>query len=1828
MADTLFIAFDLFHAASYVPRKDANRPSGYAKNDESYAHDEGRFYAVLQPFLIGTPSITDYLASWDKARLSQPGALTFLDENVITNVIAPLPADTPVTPVPFPRDATLELHARWANNGKFDVTRDLGGGSTPFAFPMNLWPEFAARNFMPVPIRKFAHLSAAQVEQLFTWAYGLMQTLERKKASLTAAEQRIYDDFFKDKPADALEGDLAAWRKILVTDGKLAILMDRLWHDRTLVDESTLNPPGFRYTSDQLMNGGLGLSVFETAPETTYHRSLIEQLKTLKPEDAMDALRRYFGFGERLRFPKKVDPALEADFMVVQTGVENVPNWFVTNAQSMLGQVFRIGPVSNSLAALGFQLDGLKICGTDILSNSARAAIAQQFDRAFLEAKNNAASHAVFGASVKPDPDGDRVWFMPRNARPQDTQVKHPDSQKALFSVPGSLLDMLDPNVRANMPEGKPDGDLAEQNPQRTLIATKEILGDGNYAQWDKSRRHVRVKMNLERVPLAGAPANAVAYKLTLAREPHVAEKNVILGGLQNLGPSSAAVWVSQSANGSEILKSFPLAGKARLLDPATLLVLDADGSLTKLLPVRGTNEDATKKLPQEKVAVDFVFLAGNGAVLGAAEMFNVLTQEDAGTPVPLIILAREFEHRVSRSADRLAERFGLRLDPAPPFHKPGDLDSDSAHPILGHFANFNKLRLDLVSGASVVKLNFPDAMLPLPKQSAEEPHKTALAGADYSYWLTHQFSEEVRQTLADTEEARYLAYGTAGTKWLVAGQVEHQYSHKMPVDGSSSVQLPLSSDLRNLAALSVSIANNKVPLFAVSFDLTPAPETIRITLDPEYLKNVTAAARETPASLRPLYEALFDLREAALSAGAEAAVLRLERWNFDNSKNPPAAQHVSDPDSAIEFPSIEKNMRFGGAAERRVTASDAKPFTDLLGATFSAFAANVKNQTLPLKIDLKLDNSWQWSGADPNKVLPLSSTTNVIRLALRLGRAEARAIGDEYLQSDGQFLPLLIAKDADADSPELKSANLQTLASAALENLRERIQAGDSPLRTSFGWIRSKDVSRDAQVHARPDEDRELKLLGESYLFLNFPDGLAAGIDQVVRLFHVPYAFTPVAGHPGFGDPQTTLEFTEFILNVLASLRRGVKPEEIDLKNETDLDASFRLRTEIDELIGGPNGIAGRLLQLLARVDPPAVQDPLFAHVDSCIANIDAVRKDVMQALLASDAGLFSAAKAIAAGVFDPQTWSDKLFALQVRKRIREGLVASSQVADDSDRFSCARFFGSGDRRFIIDVLDDQSYDDDYHIDENEYASVKPRIEPRRRNEVTKRGDAAARTAEDVLEAQNLLNDTGINRSVLAEVVHYNPEWAVTSGGTTDRRYLLPSRRFPRAPKPVLPRTARTTRLIAQITANPDLPAQFAQQIAAVMNKEVGIISSSGTLTLRPSVNRRAVARPEQADGWYRLDSYLSHYYFVVEPDEETLFDNDVFGIVVERSSEPFLPEAPVPETSFKEVTDLQRWFVYHRRREEAVANGGEGDAQKVERPSTPLTLRGIIDESRQWLTAKTPAAPFHDTLLLEQQQPVTVPASTATFSRGANGWVLENMRNEKLGNVVAADLMTIGDANDRRAVLHLAVLDDAWKYQRVRVQILRNGLDVNGNKTIDLNPVFRLLSRASEWVDYGRDVVSLHAVEDQFPTAVATLRPVISLSDWLAASSPANFGPIVRTAAETTFTSNGTALPFWNLSEIVSSTNNVSGVVLQVIPDVHPRQQGSTPASSGHAARGDVLTKQILRATTADKSGELTKEMHREEILAARPQIRVIWSNAKNKVPLLEVTWPIAWS
>jgi hypothetical protein len=1854
----LYVAIDLFHAGAY------RAPDGLA-GTEDYSHDRNFYYAVLQPLLIRggggvgveeSPSLPEYLG-WSVADLNQLGRVALAGKDLAA-MLRGVPSPVSVTPVPFPPDAAMSFKVRWENAGtvvgRSELARDLSQPG-PFRLAANLWPEFAARNSMSRAIRTWEHLSSAQVRQLFDWAYGLMQTL--RKSPVSVLEQGILDTFFA--PGVTADNSRKHWEDFLLpgNPSPLRKLMELLWNTKDYANEPRLQPPSFRYSPDEIRAHGAALF---PSPAASYHQQLWQQLKEFLngagldgEKQAVEALGRLYGFGERLRWPKPAQNPIQ-DFMVVLPKDESTTDpWLVTNVHSLAGQVFRIGPIPAGTAIDHFEVEELTVGANPLFLNEPAEDPFEERLLAFRrEAARLAAADRRFSVGALRDPKfpAGRVWFLPRNARAQSTGLVLEGTNDTVFAVPGSLLDALDATARFEAP---PTGKaLTRLNPQRFLLNPGE-LADGTFP----GKRYVRFKMRVREVSLSKPAPGGHVYELTLSGAYQPEELGTLrryLGTKDEV--SKAELWVEQAAVGSTVARRFPLLDQflgfeIRGEDPDTkdavtvLTVSDPQGKLHDLLP-KTPEQEAPPKSKQDPV-IDFV------RPVNAGERFNVLAGTDPQGP--MMVLAHHFDYRVSRSAERLLERFGLTYNPVPPKSVPFADDSSPADPIVGHFANFNKLRAALHGpGGREIQLHFPAALAPLPPQGAgqpDEPSRNAIPdpGAPLqSYWLAHQFSEEIQGEADDSEESHYAAFVTAGEPWALVGTAEHQYSHKVPLDGRLSLAFPLSTDVRNLAALSLPVAVSGAqpqPKPALTYDHRPgSPEAIVIRLEPSYVLEALARSDAGgPARLRALYEALSDFATGNVT-------LRLERWNFDNTINPPRPLAVADPDTAVEFPGVATHLRFDGAATHVLTTAEKAPFAQLLGATFADFVQRLKAVTTRLPLpSLPLAGAvWSWDAGKRPAGDSLTATTNVIRLGLQVDRPSTRAIGTEVAATADSFVPLEPNKgmsgqaDPDADFIFSKAS---TARQEARDELHAALESLDSPVRHSFAWIASDDEDYQASLAARDgikgfDRDRGRKLFGESYPYLNFPTGLAAKEPRVADLFYVPWAFRPLKTHPELGDPRTTLEYAEYLTSILAGIARGRALDEVDV-NPEDAASAWVQRNEARKAVADPGGIADLLTALLDRVEgtpTAAAEDELFRSVRKLADDVDTERRKVMRELLTADPTLFATAKAIAVGVFDPGSYSDRLYTLEVTKTIRD--APAGELPDkDADRFPFSRLFGRGNQRFLVDVLDDKSYDNDFEIAENVYDAAKPPGTPRQAAEISKRGAARARTGEDLVEQAFFFAEDPVRpamRSLEANVVHYNPQWVEKdkAGNVLRRRYLLPSRSFPRVPKPMQPIDDGTgqTRLARLLPVFPDagpvnLDGQFAARLAAAMPEKVhlkqGKIAAQGSLVATPEPGRRAAVGASDAPGWHHLDSYLSHYYFLVEADEEGDFGTDVFEIYVERGPAPFASETTPAVSEPKFNQGLKQWFLYHCRRDE-----GDGSRDNpVQKPTAPMALKDVVTEARMSLPA-----------LLVPAVPAESRDTTATFSlKGLAGWELEPGKAAPaggVGRVLAAELMRIQAVDgaepldDGKRLLHIAVLDDVWQYQRVRVRVLRNGEDANDDKVLDVNPAFLMSSDASDWVDYGRDVLRLRGgAEGDLPAAIAFLQAGISRAAWLG-NGTAKPGPLIRAVLEKTFpvTGGGPAATagFWNAGELKSAERKVNGVVIQTLPDLHPRQAKDGPGKP-IAERYDELSRQLLlevAASDLDTFGELRQEVVR----TVSPGVRITWMNAQ-RVPLLEVTWPVRW-
>jgi hypothetical protein len=175
-----------------------------------------------------------------------------------------------------------------------------------------------------------------------------------------------------------------------------------------------------------------------------------------------------------------------------------------------------------------------------------------------------------------------------------------------------------------------------------------------------------------------------------------------------------------------------------------------------------------------------------------------------------------------------------------------------------------------------------------------------------------------------------------------------------------------------------------------------------------------------------------------------------------------------------------------------------------------------------------------------------------------------------------------------------------------------------------------------------------------------------------------------------------------------------------------------------------------------------------------------------------------------------------------------------------------------------------------------------------------------------------------------------------------------------------------------------------------------------------------------------------------------------------------------------------------------ELAKTGGTGNVGAPERPAA-VTLGDVIGEIDKWISG-APGKPALNVPLVRPQSKVTPPAMSARFTApwDRQATLDNDPRSDGepgiFGHVVAAELMDMqitGPAGTKaidNKVLHIAVLDNVWRYQQVSVSVLRNGIDINGNKRLDMNDAVAMLSRRSERVSYCRVLIRRDAIDAGF--------------------------------------------------------------------------------------------------------------------------------------------------
>jgi hypothetical protein len=1903
---TLYVAIDLFYPGRYRPRTSSI-------GAETYEQEENFAYVVLQP-AITKDAATDpiSLAQYFQAAAADLGSthrLSYLDKHADPRIGAS------AVPVPFPPLTQLSLALKWNSVlDPVDIRRELPTTringqviDSPLLLKTEYWPEFSTANFAQPPIRDWQYLSPIARAEILSWGVALIpQILRRAHAhDRTAAEGDAYDllralETQMQNPnapvseqqvrsyLQAAQGGVARittlWLRMIQPDagsGAHAIMAPRYLHDK-----ASLSTDPVRL---------LGLSEGPQVPiAVSYHNKLWRDFRSRTAggepdpvQSAEQALSRLFGFGERLRWPK---PSPDDGFMIADLAPNRITGFEAigTNAHSVLGQVFRI-PLNIGSGARP---------KTMIISVQGMPSLDLSSAFSLLLHRIESDPHATVDLTLGRDADRPSGFFIYLPKMAEAPAAAGADPASLYYLVPPTLLDAVDRNARWSSPPSA-DGLIVRNAPRTGLRASElfrpELLGP--------VQRRLSHKVHVRLFDVTGSPSPV--FKLSLTDQLHpdeAAELNQRFAGLNN---SSAELWITMSTDAGGGVRAWRLDGHVMdvVADKTELFAIIADiadppHSLRDLLskaahPAGGSSSSdaASGHL------VDLMF----GTTAIANPLFNLLLQPALPSArAPLCILNGSFTSRLSASTDRLMDRLELTLSPSPFPQMPDQ-------PLLDHLANFNKLRVALSSGDHevvqrtehpsgdpreadgrvVTFLTYPDAAIPMGANgyTREMPPWSGAAppvgpARHYGYFVSHVFTQDSRADGATSDQERnaaealrYVNYLTPHIPWRVEGNAEHQYTFRVPFTGPD-IKLPLSTDISHPGNYAKLKSGDETPAALLRWALVDGP-VIKLTFARKFVGLALATDGSTtarPARLRTIYEPLAEL-VAAVDRGT--ATLELERWVFDGDLH-----RSADGDQST---AIVANLRLAGSHSYKMKATSPElqgleQVRALLRMPLTALEKELGRIATGtgddwLVINIPFDGRWTAAGDPLNDPLPQSA--EALRVGLRLSRAADSVSSPSTLPADPKLAPgygAMADPDRITSYPELGGETFSALKAAAASELLDYLSTDHpSPLRTSFAWLRAVPAPKlpvPAAVNPSDpegvyDPNRPRRLFGELTQFLVIPAGQRPKVARVADLYYVPLAFRPLREHPQFGDPATTLEFAEFLIGMLDDLCNGRPTDIVDestSSQETAYTVAKALRSQLLP------AVVSQLTDLIAYVhnddDAGAMADPLFAYVNKMVNRVLPDASGALAAcskLLTATPGLFVTSKGIGLAIFEPEAWTDRTYAIQIEKRIHAStdplLVPAHAPGTDSDQFLFDRIVVRADDRFLLDILDDARYDNEFEIPESifnpprdPFQNKKPAPLLRDRHRLTARGATQARSGEDVIEQRNRFDEVSTQeRQIEADTVHWNPSWRTKpdNTGAQKRFYLLPSRRYPAIPAVLKPKNAGTDSdqpawrcpidlVFSTPTEKPDLPTKITARLNQLLQEQAEIrFSGSGGEDLIASGltggPRFALAAPANTKGWWHVESYGTAHYFLIEPDEELDQDDDIlandrFSIEVELHEQP-PGDDPLAADSLSLPNDnVTRWFQYARQLQTDI---GATQPAKASLPVLEQELRRWLDPASELLKAYVP--PLTDG---------TSGAMTRTITRfdHINKRLVELQGTAEpfsIGSVLAAEVLQLRKSNGEvlpRYALRVVVLDEPWRYTRVRVRTERNFRNLNNDMTPDINKAFQMVGKFSGWSGHGREPAHVDfssMANRNLPSKISQLQPVdITAAQYLSLrqDQDASYGDLLGQALAATFVDVGNQTQsFWNVKAAQSEHLRVGGMMLQFRPDLHPRY-GLADVKVQEPTRTEHIARQHLPSVPANGAGPLFSRVARRHVTGLHQLSRIVWSNARME-PVLTCTWPV---
>jgi hypothetical protein len=1310
---------------------------------DDYSHDAKALHLVLQPMLlewvsgadpgIEPLSIGEYFKSWADPDPARP-APVLVGKDLATRIQS---GEISATPVPLPPGTRLKFALKTdpaLPGGAWSDERTVGlttpNGSPVVAWDQlkvdtdDGWPGFAARSAALPLVRRYEDLALgkdpepSRQEIVRRWLVGLFSVMS--DTANTGPDWRKYaklETVWKEVSGVGIPfSDIGAWDTWLATNAKpanpppAARLYPKLIEvyneiaprkdekDRVL----KTRPPRFEFRSHEircrreLFDGGLPIS--GRAYLHALWSELTAQVKRAdgqKPDDAketllrvVEACGRFFGFGERLAWPRHHFEGLGAPealrrFMVLREKLDE--DWLITNGVSLAGLVFRIDGMLP-----GTKLDGVELESFQVQLPGAVAAdvepwksdnVQDLLEEALLRTQNLVTDVPASGRiEVKPvwkvayDGGGTRTdravyWQLREGALLPMLDPSVPASATKWYAVPPALLDLADDSRRS--PSAKRLS--ADTDPPRRALRRKDLV------------RPVAAKGLRLQLPGRLAPFNtgegAVLSAGGLAYEPF----RVYALQLEKLHPrdNAAEMWLADlptSGRDVEIWitpkdktkppiphKLVPKILSQHPFEAASVLILDDNDGTDPLNPgplttALGETEQGQAKPTDALVwSVDVIFAASGG------EPFNIAAEPAIPTnstePAPLW-LASGLVTRLGLSTDRILQPVAVTWTPE---FDPDGAEKDGLQ--ANYAADTNKLRLAIPGfaptgvGRKDLLISDPDALLPLPDPRGEKrrrPHEARgpveRKGPQAWYWAAYHLDQDRDVSKIDEEAWRFHAWVDAGRDRVVAGYVEHQFGLRIPLAQELAADLRRAVDIVHPANVNPRGRTEKEP------DSTTAPggesevqrrplvrfcensetkgffeahlqrKAIRLAIERLKAPEADPAGRGKAAdggrftAIRSIYRALADLRDAIANG---EALLVVEGWRFDNRLQ---RRLPSSVDLGLPEPQTAPNV-IGSLDldfEETVVVSAPPPGSPLakvfsaLDESFEDFVTVLENIAAPESTSTDADDS-DWALLAYKSLPDLHKRVHYVRARLTLTRQSDRTPDQAW--AEAVFVPLMPLQGPTA----LTEAEEKTLAKVARSELAAWLKPPDPTLNTSPSRLWRSSLPLEAAERAC----EQGLTLGDNAQTLIAPEGQVSPDPWVSDLFYVPHAFLVPAAHPSLRDRQGTADFATWLVALAETLAAGGDARGFIAQPAANAAAKVDLRGDVRRLVRNPKvtwDLVRRLEALLIRVER--------AQVGSGASNQESLLFDhVARVVEAADEGE------------DEQRWSDVRAALLQRR-------------------------------------------------------------------------------------------------------------------------------------------------------------------------------------------------------------------------------------------------------------------------------------------------------------------------------------------------------------------------------------------------------------------------------------------------------------------------------------------------------------------------------------------------------------------------------------------------